>query len=505
MAQPERPSWRAPPLYRWRMARRRGRPAPLGADGSPPRPGRFSVRRPLGALLAFACVAVMTVSGPWLAQSRPAPGSPNIVLFLTDDQRWDSLQVMPALQAELVRKGRLYSDAMVPTSLCCPSRATILTGLYAHDTGVWSNHPPYGAWPRVRDQGIEDDTIAVALDERGYETALLGKYFNGFASNAPSDYDPPGWDHFMAFRTHGHSGSYFDFRLSGSSRFYGPRSYSTDVLARKADSIIRSTPQDTPLFIYLAPYAPHAPFTPPRRYAARKGDRPVLSGSVKVRDRRGKPAWLRKQKPVSAEAMEEVRDGQDRSLRAVDDAVAEVLASLRETKRLRNTLFIFMSDNGLMRGEHGLSGKHVPYDAATRIPMVIRWDGRVAPGVIDNRLALNVDIAATVTSAAGVNMSTDGLDLLGPLRRGGFPLEAVAKHSLSRPAYCGWRTARYLFVRYATGEEELYDYRIDSRERVNRATDPAYRNVLRNLRAQARDACDPVPPGFTWQPGQRAG
>jgi N-acetylglucosamine-6-sulfatase len=461
--------------------------------------GRFSVRRPLGALLAFACVATMTVSGPWLAQSRPVPGAPNIVVFLTDDQRWDSLRVMPALQAQLVRRGRLFTDAMVPTSLCCPSRATILTGLYAHDTGVWGNHPPLGAWRRVVQQGLEEDTIATALDERGYETALLGKYFNGFSRWAPDDYVPPGWDHFLAFRTPGHSGTYVDFRLQGSSHFYGPRAYSTDVLAKQADSIISATPEGTPLFMYLATFAPHAPFTPPRRYAARKGEPEALSGPVRVRDRRGKPSWLRRQKPVSAEAMEQIHDGQDRSLRAVDDAVADVLRSLRRTHRLRNTLFIFMSDNGLMRGEHGITGKHVPYDAATRIPMVVRWDGRVAPATRDTRLALNVDIAATVTGAAGVTMATDGLDLLGPVRRGGFPMEAISKHPVGRPAYCGWRTKRYLFVHYADGEEELYDYRVDPRERVNLAGDRAYRDQVRDLRAAARDGCDPVPPGFSWQ------
>jgi arylsulfatase A-like enzyme len=161
-----------------------------------------------------------------------------------------------------------------------------------------------------------------------------------------------------------------------------------------------------------------------------------------------------------------------------------------------------MSDNGLMRGEHGITGKHVPYDAATRIPMVVRWDGHVAPGTRDSRLALNVDVAATVTSAAGVSMDTDGLDLLGAARRGGFPMEAIGKHATGRPAYCGWRTQRYLFVHYANGEEELYDYRVDSRERVNRAADPAYRDVARNLRADARRGCDPVPPGFSWRGGE---
>jgi arylsulfatase A-like enzyme len=444
----------------------------------------------------------MTVSGPWLAQSHPVPASPNIVVFLTDDQRWDSLTVMPALQAQLVRRGRLYTDAMVPTSLCCPSRATILSGLYAHDSGVWGNHPPLGAWPRVVQQGIENRTIATALDDRGYQTALLGKYFNGFSKGAPVDYVPPGWDHFLAFRTPGHSGTYVDFRLQGLTHYYGPRSYSTDVLARQADSIIQTTPEDTPLFLYLATFAPHAPFTPPRRYAAKKGEEKTLRGLVRVRDRKDKPDWLRRQKPVSAEAMQQVKDGQDRSLHAVDDAVAEVLASLRRTHRLHDTLFIFMSDNGLMRGEHGITGKNVPYDAATRIPMVIRWDGHVEPGSRDTRLALNVDVAATVARAAGATMDSDGLDLLGPVRRGGFPLEAIGNHGTGRPPYCGWRTQRYLFVHYADGEEELYDYRVDPRERVNRAGDPAYRDQLRDLRAAARQGCDPAPPGFSWQVGE---
>ena len=118
---------------------------------------------------------------------------------------------------------------------------------------------------------------------------------------------------------------------------------------------------------------------------------------------------------------------------------AEVLRSLRRTHRLHNTLFIFMSDNGLMRGEHGITGKHVPYDAATRIPMVVRWDGHVAPGTRDTRLALNVDVAATVTSAAGVTMATDGLDLLGTgasrrLPDGG---DRQARHRPARPTAAG--------------------------------------------------------------------
>jgi N-acetylglucosamine-6-sulfatase len=466
--------------------------------GAARRPRRYSVLRPLGALVVFAAVGLMTVSGPWLAQSRPLPGAPDVVIFLTDDQRWDSLGGMTTVQAELVAKGRLFENAMVPTSLCCPSRATILTGDYAHTTGVWGNRYPKGGWRRVREEGIEDDTIATALDERGYETALVGKYFNGFSRSTPG-YVPPGWDHFLAFRTPGRSGSYYNYRLSGSSRFYGNRSYSTDVLARKADRLVRSTPSDTPLLLYIATYAPHGPFAPPRRYATPSGTQADATGLVEVRDRRhSQPSWLQAQQPQRAAAMEAIRDGQDRSLLAVDDAVDRVIRALRESGRLHNTLFLFMSDNGLLRGEHGLTGKHVPYDAATRVPMVLRWDAQVPAGTVDRRLALNVDVAATLSAATGIRIRTEGLDLLGSQTRPGFPVEAIGRRNLDRPAYCGWRTARYLYVRYADREEELYDYAVDPAEEVNRADDRRYVRTLRALRRNAREGCSPTPPGFSW-------
>jgi arylsulfatase A-like enzyme len=450
--------------------------------------------------VVFVAAAAATASGPWLAQSRPLPTAPDIVIFLTDDQRWDSLDGMPALQDELVDRGRLYEQAMVPTSLCCPSRATILSGRYAHSTGVWGNHYPRGGWRLVQEHGLEDENIATELDAGGYETALIGKYFNGFSNAAPEDYEPPGWDHFWALRTSGRSGSYYDFRLSGSPRFYGDRAYSTDVLARRADRLIRATAPDTPLFLYLATWAPHGPFTPPRRYAATPGTQPAAArGRVEVTDRRRlQPAWLQARRPVSAAAMEAIRDGQDRALLAVDDAVARVLRALRESGRLHNTLFLFLSDNGLLRGEHGLTGKHVPYAAATRVPMVLRWDAQVPAGTVDRRLALNVDVAATLSAAAGVHIASEGLDLLGRQTRAGFPVEAIGKRSLGRPAYCGWRTARYLYVRYADREEELYDYAVDPLEEVNRAGDPTYARTLLALRDRAREGCSPTPPGFSW-------
>ena len=127
------------------------------------------------------------------------------------------------------------------------------------------------------------------------------------------------------------------------------------------------------------------------------------------------------------------------TLLSVDDAVRKLMRALKSTGRERDTLFIFLSDNGYFWGEHGLLGKDSPYDAGLRIPMVVRWDGQVPAGVTDDRLALNVDLAGTISRVASAGMTTDGLDLLGSRRRTGFVVEAMDGYG-GRPAYCGWRT-----------------------------------------------------------------
>jgi arylsulfatase A-like enzyme len=152
----------------------------------------------------------------------------------------------------------------------------------------------------------------------------------------------------------------------------------------------------------------------------------------------------------------------------------------------------------LQTGEHHIIGKNVPYQAATSIPLVIRWDGHVGAGRVDHRLALNLDIASTVADAAGAKMSTDGSSLLRPHQRKGFVLESAYSGRYARPAYCGWRTANWMYVRYTTGEEELYSYRNDPDELHNLAADPAYAAQLTSLKAKAKDACKPMPPTFHW-------
>ena len=161
-------------------------------------------------------------------------------------------------------------------------------------------------------------------------------------------------------------------------------------------------------------------------------------------------------------------------------------------------MIIFMSDNGLQTGEHHIIGKSTPYHASTSVPLVIRWDGRVAAGQVDPRIALNVDLAKTIATAAQVPMTTDGMSILGKRTRAGFVLEAGFNTRYGRPAYCGWRTKQWMYVHYSTGEEEMYSYRTDPDELTNLAGNPAYAGQLSAMKARAKQACRPMPPGFTW-------
>lgn len=433
--------------------------------------------------------------------NRPRP---NVVLIVTDDQRADSLAGMPKLNRLLVAKGVRFSNAMVPTSLCCPSRATILTGLYAHDTRVFGNGDiggdRFGGWAQFRRRGMEYRTLATALTERGYRTGFFGKYLNDFSKQSPDGYRPPGWDRFTAFKYS--RGAYFHYRLTDGTRGgRSPRDYSTDLLARKANTFVRNTADNRPVFLMYAPYGPHSPYTPAPRDARRAGPLPVTLPpgvvSAPTPDQAAAlPRWRRVRQRSPAE-WAAVRAGQAATLLAVDDAVASIVRTMRRAGRVRDTLFVFLSDNAYLVGEQGMIGKDNPYDGAARVPLVVRWDGRAPRGVVDSRLALNVDVAGTIARAAGASMRTAGLNLLGSRTRDGFPIEAMPGYR-GRPAYCGWRTKRWLYVRYATGRSELYDYVSDPYEQRNLAGQPAVAAVQSRLRALAVRNCSPTPPGFTW-------
>ena len=447
---------------------------------------------------SLAAAATFVSASPTAAQDA-TEDRPSVLLIVTDDQRWDTLWSMPGVQGSLADPGVTFTESFTTSSLCCPSRASILTGAYPHTTGVYRQRPPYGGFVSFDDS----TTIATQLDDAGYSTGFFGKYLDAYQSDALAGYVPPGWDRWVAFV---HS-QYVDYGLTidGEIHRYGaePEEYSTEVLLDQAETFVRGT--EGPVFAVFAPSAPHAPATPAGVDEAGFEDLPPWRPpSFDEEDRSDKPAYVQAFRPVGPErtaSLEELRRNQYRSLQAVDRGVERLLDALEDTGRLDDALVIFTSDNGLLWGEHRWLKKEVPYEEAIRVPLVVRADAIVdAAGRVDDHLVANIDLAPTIASVTGVDLpGAEGRSLL-PLLEGEttpWRRALLIEHLRGAnpiPTYCAVRTARHVFVSYGTGEQELYDLGADPFELQNLAgTRPA---LQARLAATLKTLCVPPPPGF---------
>lgn len=456
--------------------------------------------------------------GPW-----------NVVLVLTDDQPKGMLDAMPAVRNRLAARGVTYSNAFIPTSVCCPSRASLLTGELAAQTGVYTNRddPNIGGYRAFKRNGNERRTFAVALKKAGYHTGYFGKYLNNYRPYYRGR-KPPGWHQWSAFVTRS-SGRYRNFRISTPyskrdrrriSNGKRPRSkstkrvkgYSTTYLGRQAARFIRNTPRSKPVLTVLAPYAPHSAYRASAKYRNSLRDNGLwrLDPSVDEADVSDKPRWIRQRASSSWPTRWLARDPsvhtlQRQTLRSVDDEVRRLIRTLRKTKRLDKTLFMFVSDNGYSHGQHRIISKYTPHRASTEVPLVVRYGKLLRSAREDRRVtAANIDLTATILRAAGLRERVRGKPLTGSRPRSGVPLTGVKY--VNHPPYCGWRTAKEMYVRYGSGEEEYYDYRRDPYELENRINDKSAANAISTLRRRAARACRPTPPGYgstfdrpTWQ------
>jgi arylsulfatase A-like enzyme len=434
---------------------------------------------------------------PGSSSRRP----PNVVVILTNDQRWDTLWAMPTVQRQLVGKGVTFANGFVVNPSCCPSRASILTGQYAHTTGVFRNHPPNGGFDSFNDRS----TLPIWLHEAGYETALIGEYLNGYTKMT---YVPPGWDRWFAFaeRMTRMTKAYYDYKMNsdGVLEHFGndPSAYSTDVLAQQASDFVATARR--PFFLYLAPAAPHEPAIAPPRYANRfRGLGRWRPPSYNEPDETDKPPWKQSLGGLDAAEqrhVDELRRAQYRALLAVDDAVGTIVRSLRATHSLKDTIVFFLSDNGYLWGEHGMDGKGVPYDESIRVPFVVRYDRLVPHSRIVRAPALNIDIAPTIAELAHLDAPPmDGTSLApilsgeGRLNRREFLVDHVGAGQV--PTFCALRSRGYMYAAYSDGSEELYSLREDPFELDNRIRQASPVRV-RRLRAKLTRLCDPPPPGF---------
>jgi N-acetylglucosamine-6-sulfatase len=464
-------------------------------------------------LAAAALMIIMQTGQPTLGVERASAATtrPNIVLVVTDDQRWDSLWAQPNVQSMVVSHGTNFRQGFVENPLCCPSRVTILTGKYSHTTGVWGNG---GGFAKFKSSGLDKSTVATWLKAAGYRTGLFGKYLNGYCP-ANASYIPPGWSRWLAFDGPSNAcgqGSYYGFTVSdqGVNKTLPTSVYSTDYLASRAVNFINGTSATQPLFLMLSTKAPHSPSTPPTRYATRFSTlAPYDPASFNEADVSDKPGWVRSIAPwTSAQISNKQKSIKNiyRTLLGVDDAVHRIADTLQDTGRLQNTLFIYMSDNGEQWGEHRLGGKNDPYLEGIRIPLVIRYDPAGSTARIDTtHIAMNVDIAQTIAAAAGVSApGAEGRSLL-PLLSGTPPSwrsDALAEHIAAAgglsPTFCEVHSLGWAYTQYSTGEEELYDLNADPLELQNRAKDPAFSATLTTERNRLHQLCQPTPPGFTF-------
>lgn len=434
--------------------------------------------------------------------SAAAPSSrPNIVYILTDDMAVSDLQYMPKTMELLGAQGVTFENFFVSMALCCPSRACMLRGQYPHNTQIVGNNRPDGGYGKFARLGLEQSTIAVWLQEAGYNTALFGKYMNGYPGNTGKQTIPVGWTEWYS-SVEGNAYDQYNYTLNenGTLVSYGnaPEDYGTDVYAAKAmDFMSRSIAAGEPFFAYVSVYAPHNPATPAPRHENLFADLALpRPPSFNEEDMSDKPQGLRDIAALSDHqifGLEAIYRKRIQSLQAVDEMVANFVAQLESLGQLDNTYIVFTSDNGYHLGEHRLpQGKNTPYEEDIRVPLLVRGPDVLAGEVVD-ALTGNIDLAPTFAEWAGISAPdfVDGRSLV-PLLRGETPSEwrdafllergsQSAQTSINVPAtpsatleapdspldrspavnYVGLRTAEYTYIEYANGEIELYDLRAD--------------------------------------------
>ncbi|MEO8293000.1 MAG: sulfatase [Actinomycetota bacterium] len=456
---------------------------------------RASLQR-TSVLAAALLVLGVAAAFPGRVPLRADDPRPNVIVILTDDQSFDTLPsepaAMPWLQARLTDPSdhwRWFPNAYLNTPLCCPSRASILTGLYSHHTGVQDNGEGHLLDERT--------TLAVRLHDAGYRTGLIGKYLNRYPFGR-GPYVPAGWDRWVGKQNLSDATTYYGYPFVDQgvplTAGLAPQDYATDLLAREAVGFVRSAPAAQPFFLLFAPSAPHDPQTPPPRYASAfaglRLPRPPSFGRADP----GKPPWIRALPPISeaaAQALDDARLRERQTLLAVDDAVQQIVAAVAARGDLERTVIFFLTDNGLAFGEHGWTAKSCPYVECVRTPFAVSLPGAAAGS--DPTLVSNVDLAPTIAGLAGLEpRPSDGLDLT-PLLEGTGPAPPRAgvlteyHGDANVPAWQGVRTPDFAYIRTGTFEE-LYDLSgalgpADPFEMHDRIDDPAYLDVRLRLAA----------------------
>jgi arylsulfatase A-like enzyme len=464
----------------------------------------------IGSIRTKACVTLVVIvacTSPGSDAPRDEDGSgepssarPNVLVILTDDQRGSgTLRVMPSTRKWFGNEGKRFTQAFVTTPMCCPSRASIFTGQYAHNHDVVRNGQEQVANLQ------HASTLQRYLDEEGYRTAIFGKFLNGW----PLERKPPyfdDWAVFPAGKEYPHELGYYGAEWSINGDITTPKTYSTTFISRRARRFLDSAETDdsTPWLLYMSVYAPHSPSEPEPSYVhAPVPDWPdapaVAEGGV-----RDKPGYVRTEDPLSMRELRDLRRNQLRTLMSADDLVQDVFERLVDLDEDRSTLAFFLGDNGYLWGEHGLTGKGVPYTESIHVPFLVRWPGHLSPGARDDRLVSNIDLAPTVLDATRIEPKPrypmDGRSLLDdPSPRDRLLIELASNdETVIGRSWATIRTPRFQYTEYydSTGttlrSQEYYDLATDPRQLHNLlgdrdpSNDPDVANVSLQLSEDRR-------------------
>jgi N-acetylglucosamine-6-sulfatase len=450
-------------------------------------------------VLPLAVLAALPAAASTSSEAATPRPRPNIVVVMSDDQTVESMRVMAGVNELLARQGATFANSFASFPLCCPSRATFLTGQYGHNHTVMGNAPPQGGYEKMR--ATEATTLPAWLRAGGYHTVHIGKYLNGYGRTNPT-HVPAGWSEWYG-SIDPSTYRFYGYTLNENGRLvnYGAsaQEYQADVYTAKAvDAVRRLAPRAQPFFLSVAYLAPHSggpresddpanqatPVPAPRhknRFASEPLPTPPSFNEADVSD---KPAAVRSRRLLPQRRIAGVTENYRQrleSLLAVDEGIAAIVRAVQAAGELDNTLFVYTADNGFFHGEHRIpAGKVQVYEPSIRVPLVIRGPG-VPRGVRMTQAAINVDVAATIADAANVRASRtlDGVSLLGLLaNRTRFLGRDVL---LETPQYSAIRTPRYVYAEYANGDRELYDLAADPHQLASRHADAGASEIRTEL------------------------
>jgi N-acetylglucosamine-6-sulfatase len=446
-------------------------------------------------LVLLACTALAANA----QQAQPR----NIVFILSDDHRYDFMGFHPNAPAflqtpaldRLAAEGAHVRNAFVTTSLCSPSRASILTGQYAFKHEVVDNS-----------RAIRKDAVFFPelLQKAGYRTAFIGKWHMGGHTDEPQK----GFDHWVSFPG---QGQYFDQPLNINGERREMKGYITDVLTEQAVEWLKKQNRNTPFLLYLSHKAVHAEFYPAPRHAGRYKDvelkYPVTMAATE-RNYRDKPRWVREQR-FGWHGVDYMYHGDfdfdtfyrryTETLLALDEGVGRVLAQLEKSGLAKNTIVVYMGDNGFSFGEHGLIDKRHAYEESIRVPMLAWAPGLIPAGSKVDPMVLNVDVAPTLLDYAGIARPEwmDGSSFLQMLQgkkvedwRTSFVYTYYWEFNYPHtPTVYALREDRYKYMFYhgIWDRNELYDLQADPIERVNLIDNPGHAERVQAMRDRLFD------------------